>query len=160
MPGYLENYGAGEEKREKRLLRIGGSVLGALVLGAILYFSFRDYFLKRQVNQFLAAVQKQDLKTAYTFWGCTVDAPCKGYGYDRFLEDWGPKGANQKFASGSIAETERCGTGFIAAVSNGQEELALWVERETRVVGFAPWRECPEKKLRIRKWLRMKFGIG
>jgi hypothetical protein len=160
MPGYLENYGAGEEKRQKLLFRVGGALIGSLLLGTILYFSFRDYFLERQIKQFQAALQQQDFKKAYEFWGCTAEAPCRDYGYDRFLEDWGPRGANLKFASGSISETERCGTGFIAAVSSGNDEVALWVERETRILGFAPWRECPEKRLRIRKWLRMRFGIG
>lgn len=161
MPGYLEQYGAGEEKRERRILLIVGSTLGIALLGSILYFSFRDWPLERQIKQFLDAVQRQDFKTAYTFWGCTTEAPCRDYSYDRFLEDWGPKGPNAKaVANGKIAESERCGTGFIAAVGSGSDEVALWVEQETRVVGYAPWRECPEKKLRIRKWLRMRFGIG
>lgn len=160
MSGYLANYGAGEEQREKRWLRVGGSLLGIVLLSAVLYFSFRNYFLEKQITDFLAALQRKDYKTAYTFWGCTAEVPCRDYNFDRFLEDWGPNGVSSKFADSKITETERCGTGFLAAVSNGKENMTFWVERDTKVLGFAPWRECPEKKLRVRKWLRMRFGIG
>ncbi len=162
MPGYLEQYGAGEEKRERRLLQIAGGTLGIALLGSILYFSFRDWPLERKIKQFIEAVQHQDYKTAYTFWGCTAEAPCRDYAYDKFLEDWGPKGVNSRAAAaGKLVETERCGSGFIAEVgSGGADDVALWVEQSTRLVGYAPWRECPEKKLRLRKWLRMRFGIG
>ncbi len=162
MPGYLETYGAGEEKRERRLLWIVGSTLGIGLLGTILYFSFRDWPLERRVKHFVEAVQRQDYKAAYTYWGCTAEAPCREYNYEKFLEDWGPKGVYTRAAlGGKVVDSERCGSGYIAALGGaGAEDVALWVEQSTRIVGYAPWRECPEKKLRIRKWLKMRFGIG
>jgi len=46
----------------------------------------------------------------------------------------------------------------MAALNSGNDEVSLWVERNTGVLSYAPWRQCPEKKLRLMKWLRMKFG--
>lgn len=134
--------------------------LSAALLGTILYFSFRDYGRERRLKDFLKTVQAKDYKTAYTFWGCTAETPCRDYPYDKFLEDWGPTGTNVRQASGSIVEAERCGSGYLANVGRANDEVTLWVERETDVVSYAPWHDCPEKKLRLMKWLRMKFGNG
>ncbi|MCC6392010.1 MAG: hypothetical protein IT167_15530 [Bryobacterales bacterium] len=160
MPGYLEGYGAGEEQRERKIRWIVLSLLGALLIGATLYFTFRDYPSERKLNQFLDALRRQDYKTAYSYWGCSVEVPCRDYPYDKFLEDWGPKGVNAKFSNSGLGDSERCGTGFMAALNSGNDEVSLWVERNTGVLSYAPWQQCPEKKLRLMKWLRMKFGRG
>lgn len=159
MPGYLEDYGVGDAQRERKQKIIIFSSLGALIVGGLLYANFRDYKEEQLVKQFVRATKSQDFKAAYTFWGCTPEAPCRDYPYTKFLEDWGPQGVNAKFVNGgSFTETERCGTGFIASMNSGKEDLALWVERANGVVSYAPWSVCPEKKLRLMKWLKMKFG--
>jgi hypothetical protein len=161
MSSYLEGYGAADAKREKRIQHLALSAGAVLLLGVILYAVFRDYREERQVRLFVEAVQRQDLKTAYTMWGCTLEVPCRDYPFEKFVEDWNPQGPNIKaITGGSIYESERCGTGFLAVVSpnKGKDEVALWVERATGVVGYAPYRECPEPKLRIVKWFKMKFG--
>src|SRR5215470_997695 len=149
MPGYLEQYGAGDEKREKKVRWIVLSSLGAGLLGLILYFSFRDYKEEHRITGFLEALNRGDYKGAYSFWGCTAENPCREYAFDKFLEDWGEKGVNAKFVHGSLGDTERCGSGFIADIAAGGEHTALWVERSTGVVGYAPWSECPEKQFRL-----------
>ncbi|MBL8231638.1 MAG: hypothetical protein JNL98_24285 [Bryobacterales bacterium] len=161
MSSYLEGYGTADAKREKRTKRLVISAVSVLLLAVVLYFTFRDYKEEQQIRSFVEAVQRQDLKTAYTLWGCTPDVPCRDYPFEKFTEDWNPKASNLKAISGgSLYESERCGTGFIGVVSpnKGKDEVALWVERATGVVGYAPYRECPEPKLRIVKWFRMKFG--
>ncbi|MCS7025386.1 MAG: hypothetical protein NZV14_11340 [Bryobacteraceae bacterium] len=161
MSSYLEGYGAADVKREKLLKRLALGFAGAIAIGLTLYFSFRDYRYERQIRLFVEAVQRQDLKTAYTLWGCTVETPCRDYSFEKFVEDWNPNSANMKaIQGGKLYESERCGTGFIGVVSpnNGKDEVALWVERSTGIVGYAPYRECPEPKLRIVKWLKMRFG--
>lgn len=160
MQGYLENYGAGEEQRERKLRLLIVSVVGVAIIASILYYSFRDSRHEKRLTGFLEALRNKDYKTAYSFWGCTVEVQCRDYTFDKFIEDWGPGGVNEKAALGKLIDTERCGTGFMGTLQAGNESVALWVERSTGVVGYAPWQECPEKKLRIRKWLRMRFGIG
>lgn len=160
MAGYLEDYGVGDAQREKKLKWITISLVSAAVLGVILYAMFRDFKEDRRISQFRKALQQQDFKTAYTFWGCTQEVPCRDYGFDKFLEDWGPQGANAKVATASVSDSERCGNGYIVAFDTGKDPVSLWVERDTGVLSYAPWSACPERKLRIMKWLKMKFGRG
>ncbi|MBI3683066.1 MAG: hypothetical protein HY235_22055 [Acidobacteria bacterium] len=160
MSGYLEGYGAGEAEREKKIRWILLSALAVSVVSGILYFLFRDYKEEKQISRFLEVLSRQDYKAAYTFWGCSEQTPCRDYPYSAFLDDWGPKGVNAKFSAGKLAGSERCGTGLVASVAAGGEQLALWVERSNGVVSYAPWQNCPERKLRLMKWLRMKFGRG
>lgn len=158
---YLEGYGAADAKREKKIRWIVLSSVGSVVAGVILFFSFRDFSQERQINKFVEAVQSNDLRTAYTFWGCSVEKPCRDYSFVKFSEDWGPSGPNAKAVTGGkLHDSERCGTGLIAAVSpnGGKDEVALWVERATNTVGYAPYRECPEARFRLVKWIKMKFG--
>jgi hypothetical protein len=158
MAGYLEGYGAGEAQRERKLFLWIGSILGVALLGTILYFSFRDYKHEQTMKNFLDAVRKQDYKTAYAFWGCSEAAPCRDYSFTKFSEDWGPTGTNAKYVSSSLSDTERCGTGYIGALGTSPNQIFLWVERATGVLGYSPWNGCPERKLRVMRWLKMKFG--
>ena len=158
MSGYLEGYGVTDAKREKKVKLIVFTLLGVAIVSGSLYAFFRDYREETKIKQFLEAVEKKDFDRAYTFWGCTKEAPCRDYPYDRFLEDWGPKGENTALAPTGIFESERCGSGYLAALHSGNQDVALWVERSTGIVSYAPWINCPEKKLRLMKWLKMKFG--
>jgi hypothetical protein len=160
MAGYLEDYGVGDAQREKKLKWITISVIVGAVLAVTLYAVFRDFKEDRRVSQFRQALKQQDFKTAYTFWGCTFETPCRDYAFDKFMEDWGPQGANAKVATAPVADSERCGNGYIVAFETGKEPVSLWVERDTGVLSYAPWSVCPERKLRIMKWLKMKFGRG
>ena len=158
MAGYLENYGTADAQREKKVKLLAISAALIIVTSATAYFTFRDFSEERKITAFLDAVKRQDFKTAYTFWGCTQEAPCRDYSFEKFMEDWGPRGDNFKFATGEVHDNERCGTGYLAAVGPADRGVSLWVERSTGIVGYAPWSNCPERKLRLMKWLRMKFG--
>jgi hypothetical protein len=158
MAGYLEGYGAGDAKRERKVKIIVISVLSFAITSGILYATFRDFSQESKIKDFLAAVERKDFAAAYTFWGCTKDVPCRDYSYEKFLEDWGPTGENFPLVSQGIYESERCGSGFLAALHPGSQEVSLWVERSTGLISYAPWMNCPERKLRLMKWLKMRFG--
>ena len=139
--GYLDDYstltGARREAIHKALL---GALLIAVVGGGVLYFFFKNFFEERQVRQFLAQLQESRYARAYEHWGCAVEEPCPDYTYEDFLEDWGPDsplGAVKSFDLGRSTELE---TGVIVEIRiNGKPQPELWVEKETKIVGFSPY---------------------
>ena len=139
MSGYLESYGAGEEKRARRIKRVALVVVVALAAGTALYFGFRDYREKQQAKLFVALLQQKNYQAAYTLWGCTPTSTCREYTVDKFLEDWGPKSPHADASKLQIVNTRGCSSGVIIEVrSGGSDPDYLWVERGTRNLGFAP----------------------
>ncbi len=116
MGGYLEQYGAGEERREKIIRNLALVGLAAAALGVVLYFTFRNYRETRQVEQFLELLRRQDYAAAYRMWGCTQARPCRDYNLERFLEDWGPKAGHGSPAATRIAKTKSCSSGVIYTI--------------------------------------------
>jgi len=162
MAGYLDQYGAGDERREKRNKWI--FILGAagLVLLFFWFFLFvwdkteilrlqsvarlaqvlRNHKQENQVRSFLGLLQRQDYKAAYAMWGCTDAHPCKDYTYAAFMKDWGPQtGPNP--AQYTILRSRSCGSGVIVTVdfAKGQEQW-LWVQRSDLTMGFSPFQVC------------------
>jgi len=143
MPGYLEGYGAGEEKRERLLKRIALFVVLVLIVGGVSYLFLRNYRETRQVKLFFELLRKQDYAAAYRLWGCAKDTPCAGYSMERFLEDWGPKSPHADLSALKITKTRGCETGVIFETNFGKGEPEyLWVDRRTKNLGFAPWPVC------------------
>ena len=142
MSGYLDHYGAAEERREK-IVKKGLIALAILiVIGAPLLYIFHNVRQESQVKQFFSLLANKDYKDAYAMWGCTDQNPCKGYSMDSFLEDWGPGKGDPSHAR--IAKSKSCGSGVIMTVEFGNQEQKLWVERDSRVLGFAPFQGlCP-----------------
>lgn len=145
MPGYLESYGAGEERRERIIKRIALAVLIGLVAGGGAYLLFRNYREVKQAELFFELLRQKDYQAAYRLWGCTdPSAPaCRDYPFQAFLEDWGPKGRHPDVATVEFKRVRGCRDGVIITVAfpKGDEEL-LWVQRGQRVIGFAPWPVC------------------
>jgi hypothetical protein len=160
MPGYLEEYGAGEEKRGKIIRWTLLGVVGALAVGAVLYFALRNFSEDRVARQFVAALQQKDYERAYRFWGCSPEKPCRDYQFDKFMEDWGPK---SPYADASNVRIEHpqltpgalgwirnalgiqysCQDGVIYNLNFGKGEPALiYVLRKDGTIGFAPWPVC------------------
>ena len=143
MAGYLENFGAGEEQREKRRWRIVFSVLGLIVISGALYFAFRNYREEKQLTLFFDLLRQQNFKSAYEMWGCTEKTPCRDYSFDRFQEDWGSKSKHANLGSMKVVKTKSCDGGIIRIVDfGGGDEVNLWVDRKDRTIGFAPWPVC------------------
>jgi len=147
MAGYLEQYGAGEEQRERRgkIVKIVAIALVAVVLiSGALYFNFHNYREERQVKQFLSRLDARDYKAAYALFGCTDASPCRYYPFDKFMEDWGPNSGHSGFAGARITRSRSCGSGVLLTVDYGQSrQEKLWVERRDMSIGFPPVQGCP-----------------
>jgi hypothetical protein len=161
MPGILDsNYGVTEAKRERRTKLILYWSLGVILLGTILYFSFRTYSQERVVKQFFSLLRTNNYQDAYRLWGCTQETPCKYYPPEKFTEDWGPSGQYKDAALAKIENVDVCGSGVIFAVSIPKvQPFGLWVESNTNVLSFAPsdWTRCPGKHLQIWEFIKSKF---
>jgi hypothetical protein len=148
MAGYLDQYGAGEEGREKIVKRgmIALAVLAvALVfVGLPLYFAFHNSRQEGRVKQFFALLAAHNYPEAYVLWGCTDASPCKGYPFSSFLQDWGPEAMPAPNAA--FVDGESCGTGVLVDVDTGQAgDKKLWVDRDSLAIGFSPFPDCPKR---------------
>ena len=162
MSSYLEAYGAAEEKhaRQIKFAKISAAaLLCALAVGLILYGLFKNYSEEQRVKSFVELLQKPDYQAAYRLWGCSETQPCPNYKFEKFMEDWGPQSAHGDESSAQIGLSQSCGTGVLLRVDyKSAEPMPLWVERDTKVISFAPWPECPGRHLRLGAWLRSLFG--
>lgn len=154
-PGYLDQYGAGEDRRNKIIFR---SVAGALIV--IIVSAFSWYLLKNRhqegvVKDFLAAVRRGDLPRAYRIWGCTEQKPCSGYGFERFSGDWGQKAPSAAAANEggppdlsmlALTDSESCNNGVLLTVEvNRARTEKLWIDKTNDAINFAPYPTCPHK---------------
>jgi hypothetical protein len=140
MPGYLDRYGAGEERREKIVKKALMAVGIVIAVGAPLMYIFHNFRQEGQVKQFFSYLTAKDYKAAYSLWGCTANAPCS-YTMDAFMEDWGPSKGDP--SSARITRSKSCGSGVIMTVEFGKQEEKLWVQRDSLVLGFSPFPGCP-----------------
>ncbi|MGE5487753.1 MAG: hypothetical protein ACM3ZB_08050, partial [bacterium] len=139
MAGYLEQYGQAELRRERviRWLMIATAVI---TIGTLVgYFTLRTYPARRQASSFLEALNKGDYKAAHRMWGCPE--PCTRYPFDKFMEDWGPKG--EYAGATKIADTSFCKAGVIVTLESPRgDNLALWYVRSDGSRGFSPRPGC------------------
>jgi hypothetical protein len=162
MAGYLDQYGSGDEQREKRNKRL--LIAGACILLLLfLWFFFfvwdkseilrvqpvarlaqmlRNHRQESRVKSFVDLLQRQDYKGAYALWNCTDEHPCKDYAFPEFMKDWGP--ASPHAGGGfTIMKSRSCGSGVIVTVDSGHNQQdALWVQRSDLTIGFSPYPEC------------------
>ena len=143
MAGYLDQYGAGEERRLKIIKILVISIVALLVAGGISLFVFHNYRQEQQVKRFFALLERHDYQAAYQLWVRT-DADRKGYPFSSFMEDWGPQSEHPAVNGFRISKSRSCGSGVILTVDfkNGKEEK-LWVERDDLTIGFSPLPGCP-----------------
>ena len=146
MPGFLDQYGVGDEKREKLTKIVVLTALAVLIVGGVSFFFLKNYRQENRVKSFFQLLEKRDYKAAYALWGCTDATPCKEYAFSAFLQDWGPQSEHADMTSAHIARSRSCGSGVIITVDydkNKGKEDKLWVERDSLIVGFSPWPGCP-----------------
>ncbi len=162
MAGYLEAYGASEERRASRLAllkRWGVFAILALIAAVLAYGIFKNYSEERQVKTFVGLLQRKDYAAAYRMFGCTEATPCRDYSFSKFNEDWGPNSASAKASAPHIGLSQSCGSGVVLRLDYpNAEPVSLWVERGTRLISFAPWPECPGRHLHIGAFLRSLFN--
>src|SRR6266545_647735 len=144
MAGYLDQYGAGEERRGKIIKTVVISVLLLVVIGGGLLFVFHNYREERQVKEFFSLLGSHDYKAAYALFGCTDAKPCRYYPFEKFIEDWGPNSGRNGFDSARITRSRSCGSGVLMTVDYGKNrQEKLWVERQDKTIGFPPVQGCP-----------------
>jgi|SRR5579871_4774670 len=143
MAGYLDHYGAGEERREKIIKRLVLTAVVLVIVAGVLYFLFKNYRQERQVNRFFAFLVAQNYQEAYGLWGCTPAKPCRDYPFTEFMKDWGPQSEHANAKAYHITKTRSCGSGVIVTVGAPNQEDKLWVQREDLTIGFSPLPGCP-----------------
>lgn len=162
MSSYLEAYGAAEAKhaRTARIVKLTAMVTAAvLIVGLLLYAFFKDYSEEQRVKSFVALLQSRNYQEAYRFFGCSEAQPCPNYRFDKFMDDWGPKSEHADALSAHLGEVQSCGDGVLVQIAyKGSDLVPLYVDRNTKVVSFAPWPECPGRHWRIGAALKSLFG--
>ena len=148
MAGYLENYGAGEEKKERLLKRLGLLLLSILIAAGLGWFFFRNYKEERQLSTFVEFLKKKDYPSAYAMWGCTVEKPCRDYDYKRFLEDWGNTGTHVDASAAKVESVRNCVGGVIRKIKYPADEVLIFVSRSDLQISFPPWGDACEVRLR------------
>ena len=145
MAGYLDQYGAGDERRAKIVKRTILIIVTAIVFTTLPWYLFKNHSEERKVKDFLALLRKHDYTSAYKTWGCDQPKTCDGYPYNRFLEDWGDKSSTDLNVL-KIEDSESCGSGVMLSVRASRDRQdTLWVEKSSGVISFAPTPVCPSK---------------
>jgi len=165
MSSYLEAYGAAEEHRARVLgiVKTSSIVLACvLVVGLILYGVFKNHSEEQRARTFVGLLEAHNYPAAYAMWGCTETHPCPEYPFKKFQEDWGPQSAHANESVAQIGMAQSCGSGVLIRLDyKGPEEpVSLWVERDSGIISFAPWAECPGRHLHFGAWLKSIFGRG
>jgi hypothetical protein len=153
MPGYLDQYGAGEERRNRIIVRSVVSVVVIFLVSLLGWYLLKNHRQEGVVKTFLDTVRRGDYQTAYREWGCKPEKPCSGYSFDKFMEDWGGKGTAVSAPDRGIlgiTDSESCNTGVLLTVAvNASRQEKLWVDKDSikegDAINFAPYPICPHK---------------
>lgn len=158
MAGYLDAYGAGDARREKRTKQIVLWALGTLIAAAVLFFYFRNFGEERAVNRFMDLLKQKKYQDAYALW---TPETRKYYGPEKFIEDWGATGVYKNADALSLKDVDACGDGVVFHYQYpGTEDFGLWVERSSKYISFAGWPRCPGPHLQIMEFLKSRLGGG
>jgi hypothetical protein len=159
MAGYLDQYGAGDERREKMnrwLIVSGGAALLILLSWWFLYGwdkseivrephvarlvqKLRNHRQEGEVRQFMELLKDRQYQQAYQLWG-----PSRDYPFSKFMEDWGPQ-SGRPLSAFEVVRSRSCGSGVVVTVDlqKGADEKDLWVQKNDRTIGFSPFPGCP-----------------
>ena len=143
MAGYLDRYGAGEERREKIVKRVALLLVTVVVVGGIAFFVLHNYRQERQVSHFFELLQAHQYDAAYNMW-VGSDADRQAYPMTSFMQDWGPQSPHADVSDYKISRSRSCGSGVILTVDFGKsQQEKLWVQRGNLTIGFSPLPGCP-----------------
>ncbi len=70
MAGYLDQYGAGDEKRSTIVKRAIALIVAVIILTVVPWYLFKNHAQERKVKDFLDLLRKHDYHAAYLAWGC------------------------------------------------------------------------------------------
>ena len=157
MAGYLDEYGAGDERRARIIKTIVVAVAGIAVLYGLLYFFFHNYRQEQQAKRFFELLEAQNYTAAYNMW-VSSDADRAGYPMKSFMEDWGPQAMSLK--SFSILDAESCGNNVIVDADLGKAgDKKLWINRQTLELGFGPYEYCPQQNRIYNLYRNVKYQL-
>jgi len=135
---------AGARRRKKLIV----GIVSTLLLVGLLVYQFRYWPEQRLVEQFFAALQKQNYETAYALY--MADPTWKQhpqqhsmYPYNEFYRDWGPGGEWGLIKSYKIYATGECpkgGSGVIVEVIVNQraEHEQIYVQKKEKTFSPSP----------------------
>lgn len=146
MAGYLDQYGAGEEERNRLVAGLFITLIVAAVVGLLGWYVLQYHHEESVVKAFVNATRKGDYDAAYRAWGCTAQKPCTGYSLNNFMDDWGPKSSAPDPAVFGITSDESCNNAVLfTLVVNAKRQEKLWVNQGSDEISFAPYANCPRK---------------
>jgi hypothetical protein len=149
MTGYLDQYGAGEEQRNRTIIRSIISVVAIVIVGALGWYLLKNHHQEGVVKNFVDAIRRGDYQAAYHDWGCTEQKPCPAYSFDSFMSDWGAGAKNNTPPDAGVigvTDSESCNTGVLLTVAvNSTRIEKLWVDKGNDGISFAPYPICPHK---------------
>ena len=146
MAGYLDQYGAGEERRNRIIIRSILGVLIAIVVVALTWYLTLNHRQESVVKSFIAALKNHDTQGAYRIWGCTTSHPCPDYAYDKFLSDWGPGANGPDLPTIGLTDSEQCNNAAMLTVQvNPNRVEQLWLDKGSDLISFAPFPICPQQ---------------
>jgi hypothetical protein len=138
-------YDAARERRRK--LRTTAAIIFVFFIALFLYVN-RYWPEERKVDNFFAAVQKQDFKTAYGIW---MNDPrwqqhaekYQRYPYNEFYTDWGPGGewgiVRRYKIEGAVQPKGGSGVVVVVEVNGRSEPARVWVEKSDKTLSFSPY---------------------
>jgi hypothetical protein len=146
MAGYLDQYGAGEERRNRIIIRSLLAVLIVAVVSTLGWYLFLNHHQEGVVKTFVAALKRGDTQGAYTIWGCTQAKPCPDYPYEKFLSDWGPGPDGPDLNVIGLTDSEQCNNAVMLTLQvNSKRTEQLWVDKGDDTISFAPFPICPQQ---------------
>jgi len=144
MAGYLEQYGAGEERRGKIVKTLVISLVALIVLGGTGFFVFHNYRQEHQVKRFFCTSGAKGLPGGLRTVGAHGIGPSRVH-YERFPKRLGPaRRSSGRKRPAYLQEPflwERCDPHSRFRQRIKKEKL--WVAREDLTIGFSPLPGCP-----------------
>ena len=146
MSGYLDQYGAGEDQRNRIIFSTIGGLILVLVLGSLSWYLLEHHHQESVIKSFLNSIRNGDYKSAYQTWGCTPQKPCSGYSFENFMDDWGPQKSAPDLSVLGLADSESCNDAvLLTVVVNRNRTDSLWMDHSSDSISFAPYSICPHK---------------
>lgn len=137
-----QQYDEARDRRKRNYIIIG--VIATLILAWVV-FHMRNYPERRTAEKFFAALQAQDLQTAYAIWQKDPDwkqhlGKYPQYSFGDFTRDWGPSGDWGVIKSHRVDCSYSSGSGVIvqATVNDRAEHTYVWVDKGDKTLHFSP----------------------
>jgi hypothetical protein len=157
MAGFLDEYGAGDERRARTIKLIVVSVVLAAIFAGLFYFFFRNYRQEQQAKRFFQLLEAHNYQAAYDMW-VSSDSERTGYPMASFLQDWGPKAMDVR--NFTILDAESCGNSVIVDADVGPAgDRKVWINRQTLELGFGPYDVCPQQNRIYNFYRNVKYQL-